>query len=231
MKKEIALGIAIAVATPLVAADRDYDLAGFSRVDAGTGIDVTVVVGGDHAVSAEVSRNGLFRKLEIAREGDTLVIRRNATMSFFMMGVLDRYAVTVHLPELDGIAAKSGSDVNAYGPITGPLDVVASSGADVTISGVAATSVALQGSSGANVTVTGTCDSLDVRATSGADVVASGLLCGAVTALAKSGSDVALYAQNTATTEAKSGADIDLFGPATVLHQSAKSNGQINRMN
>ena len=222
--------IALAAASPAWAAERSFELDGFSEVAAGSGLDVEIVQGGEFAVVAEGSPRGL-KRLQIDRRGNRLVIEREARglerFSPLMQALSDEVVVRVTLPELTAVTASAGSDVSAEGSTAGRFTAEASSGADLEIAKVAAETVTLAVSSGADLDASGTCGTLTAEASSGADLDARGLVCDVATATASSGSDISLTAGEVRA-EAQSGADVDVWG-AEVVEAEESSGGDVSQ--
>ena len=217
----------VATATPLRAVDRSYDFKNFSRVEIRGGVEVDLHVGSDFDVELDVSRQALLRRIELRQVGDTLIIERTRGSSFFMMGLTDRYDVTVNLPELTAVKAVAGADVSVEGPVTGSLEVRASSGADLELDRVAASDVFVTSSSGADIELSGSCTTLRAKVSSGADIHAEDLRCHNVELRASSGGDLRAFASEAAQARASSGSDIRVYGPAVIQDFNESSGGDI----
>lgn len=206
------------VAAPVLAAERTFDLAGFTEVAAGAGLEVEIVQGDGFSVAAEGAPRGLDR-LEIETRGDLLVIEQRARglerFSPLMRALNDDVVVRVSLPELVRVTASAGSDVTATGSSGKAFSAEASSGADLVVTGVDAARVALAASSGAGLEVSGQCETLTAGASSGADLDARGLRCDAAEAQGSSGAGIALSA-GAVRAEASSGAAVNVWDADTV---------------
>ncbi len=220
----IALSAAIAAA-PGLAAERTFDLGGFTEVAAGSGLDVEIVQGEGFSVTAEGTPRGL-KRLEIDRRGDRLVVQQQARglerFSPLMRALGDEVVVRVTLPELAAVSASAGSVVTARGSASDTFAAEASSGADLVLSGVDADDVTLAASSGSGLEAAGRCGALAAEASSGADLNARGLACDSARARASSGANIEITAV-TVEAEAQSGADVDVWGADNV--EAAESSG------
>lgn len=221
--------LVVGTTAPLVASDRSLDLNGFTNVAVSGGVDVTIVAGTRFDIDADVSRRALKRRLDIRMRGDTLVIDRERGWSLFMLGMTDRYEVTVTMPELNSVHAAAGSDVVVRAAYGNSFEAKATSGAELQISGMNSTDVSLRTSSGAQLEIAGNCTRVDARATSGSDLDAGDMSCHDATARASSGANVDIFATQTADGRASSGGDIDIHGPAIVTDMSESSGGDVGR--
>ncbi|HCQ66366.1 MAG TPA: hypothetical protein DIU07_14985 [Rhodobacteraceae bacterium] len=217
--------LAIIAAAPVLAAERTFDVSGFSEVAAGSGLAVEIVQGEGFAVTAEGTPRGL-KRLEIDKRGDRLVIEREARglerFSPLMMALADEVVVRVTLPELVAVSASAGSDVTARGSASDTFSAEASSGADLVLSGIDADVVTLEASSGSGLEAAGRCGALGAEASSGADLEARGLACDSARARASSGASIEITAA-TVEAEAQSGADVDVWGADSV--EAVESSG------
>lgn len=223
---------ALVAAAPAIAAERSFDVSGFTEVAAGSGLDVEIVQGDSFMVVAEGAPRDL-RRLEIDKRGDRLVIEQEARglrrFSPLMMALADKVVVRVTLPELAAVSASAGSDVSAEGSASDSFVAQARSGADLSLRRVDAEVVTLEASSGAGLEAEGRCGALGAEASSGADLDARGLACESANALASSGADVEITAE-TARAEAQSGAGVEIWGAQTVEAEES-SGGDVRLRN
>lgn len=221
--------IVLATATPLLAADKSYDFKEFSQVVVRGGLDVEIRAGEAYSVELRTSRESLQRKVKIRKSGGALLIERTGPPSLFLMGLADRYHVTVTLPEINAVTAVGRADVALGGAVSGALTARASSGAELEIAGLSAADVSLRASSGAEISAEGSCASLSARVSSGADIEAGDLICGTVALRASSGGDLEAHATERAQAKASSGADIRLQGRASFLDLDQSSGGAVEQ--
>lgn len=221
--------IMVGSTAPLIASDRTYDFEGFTGVALQGGVEVDIVKGNEFAVAAEFSRPSLRRNLDIRMRGDTLVIDRESGWSLFMLGMVDRYHVTVQMPVLDHAHAAAGSDVWVDTEYGGDLALKVSSGADLHVENVTAERVDIRASSGGDIEVDGTCGTLNAQASSGGQIEAADMRCANATAQASSGADIDLFATETAGGRASSGGQIDIRGTAVLTDISESSGGDVDR--
>ena len=211
------LSLALAAA-PVLAAERSFDLSGFTEVAAGAGLDVEIVQSEGFSVTAEGAPRGL-KRLEIETSGDRLLIDQQARglerFSPLAMALGDEVVVRVTLPELAAVFASAGSDVTAVGSAAEAFTAEASSGADLVLTGIDAARVTLTASSGAGLEASGRCGDLAAEASSGADLEARGLACDSAEAQGSSGATLSLTA-TTVHAAASSGSDVDVWGADSV---------------
>jgi len=210
--------VALVAAAPAAAAERSFELSGFTEVAAGSGLDVEIVQGDRFEVVAEGAPRDL-RRLEISKRANRLVIEQEVRglqrFSPLMMALADKVLVRVTLPELEAVKAAAGSDVSAEGSASGAFEAEVSSGADLTLSGIDADVVTLTASSGADLEAEGRCGQLGVEASSGSNLDARDLACESASARASSGADIEITAE-TARAEAQSGANVEVWGAESV---------------
>lgn len=190
---------------------QDYDLSGFSVIDASAGVDVEVTVGGDYSVRAEGDPEALER-LRLERRGDALEIGRTRDRGgWFQMG--RRWDVTVYVT----MPSMTGVDV--------------SSGAEVTANGIDAERFSASVSSGADAKLSGTCDTIDADGSSGADLDARDLRCVNAVADVSSGADLVIYASQSVKADASSGGDIAVYGSPETTDIDKSSGGGVSIRN
>lgn len=117
--------------------------------------------------------------------------------------------VRITMPEIRGIGASAGSEVEA-------LDIRAQE-------------LSLDASSGAELTVSGTCTALNADASSGADLDASRLRCATANVDTSSGAEAHVNASQSANVDASSGSDIYLTGGANIAAMDTSSGADVHR--
>ncbi len=223
----VASALCACAAMPVHAAEKTFDLSGFSEVSVSRGINVTIETG-PFAVEAETSRRGLMRRLDVSVRGDKLIITRDNGWSFFMMGMTDRYDVTVSMPELEALTANSGSSVKAdLDKPVDALDIDVSSGAQVELSFANAGKLSVEASSGSNIELAGLCGDAQIDASGGSDVDAEDLTCQTADLSASSGADIEIAVIQSVSGRVSSGGDIDVFGAPTILQMKESSGGDM----
>jgi len=141
----------------------------FDNIEVSGGIDVRLEV--DPAAPITVSAihdDNLVDRIVTEVEGNTLVVRSRGSFDFFGSGQM----VEVSMPELVGLSASGGSDVDGSG-VARSLIVEASGGADLDLAELAVDVMELHASGGSDVTVSVTGE-ISGDASGGADVTIHG---------------------------------------------------------
>lgn len=193
----------VAVATAGTAFAEPRNHSGFTRVSASAGTDVNVTVG--PGFSVDVSGPGANR-IVTRVSGQTLVIERERG---FHWGSSPRAQVTVTMPQVEGLSASSGADLNVTGVDSSEIDMDASSGADLRVSG--------------------RCVSFRADASSGADIHAQELRCENGSVDASSGADARVYASGRLNVDASSGGGVVAYGNPGIGNVDLSSGGSLRR--
>jgi len=141
----------------------------FANIEVSGGIDLRLTV--DPAAPFTVSAiydDNLLDRVVTEVEGNTLVVRSSGTLSVFGSGRV----VEVSMPNLEGLTASGGSDVDGNGAAESII-VEASGGADLDLGGLVVDVMELHASGGADVTVNVTGD-VSGDASGGSDVTIRG---------------------------------------------------------
>lgn len=206
MKRLLVAGAVALLATPALAETKNYDLAGFTRVSAAAGVNVTVTVGGDYSVQAESTSRGLER-LKVELVGDELRIGRHNTMKLNLKRS-DEINVRVTTPALSGVDVSSGATLDATGVDAGAFSIDASSGGALDVAG--------------------RCDDLTVDVSSGANIDARGLECRSAIADASSGGNADIFASESVNGDASSGGNVDVWGAPKTVNKDTSSGGSVS---
>lgn len=183
---------------------RSYnDLSGFSEISSSAGVKV-VLKQGPFSVMAE-NADGKFDKLRIEKSGSRLEIGRKH--EFFDWGPGPRYTVTVSAPDISGINASSGSNLDGRG--------------------ISFRNIEVHVSSGANVNLDGQCGALEVHVSSGADFRGEGLKCESASVHASSGALAHAFATKVAKGDASSGGDVIFHGNPASFEKDTSSGGRV----
>ncbi len=242
MPKLIAATLLVASAglllsTTAFAQSRDFDLAGFERIDIATGLDARVSLGQAFGVAAQSRSQDALDNLELRVVDGVLQARlEQSFLDFIISGGLvgmllssgNAVTVDITLPALAGVSASSGADVDLIAIGADRLDLDASSGADIRAENVALGSVTINASSGADVEIAGTAQTLAADASSGADIDAEDLSAQTVTAAASSGAGLSVRAGTSIRAQASSGGDIDVSGNPGTRDIEESSGGSVS---
>jgi Putative auto-transporter adhesin, head GIN domain len=219
----VAAVAAVCLAQPARADTKSFSLSGFTEVAASAGVDV-VLKQGPFSIVASGNKDDLAR-LDIQLEGSKLVVTHKSSISWF--GHMERNVVTVTAPTWVGIAASSGSDIDADGLTLNDLRIAASGGADVRASGLTAKGLSVTVSGGADVKLSGSCSGLTVEASGGGDYKGGEMKCQTADVRASGGADADAWASTSAKGHASSGADIRFRGSPTNVDKESSSGGSV----
>ncbi|WP_368183731.1 head GIN domain-containing protein [Aestuariibius sp. HNIBRBA575] len=221
----VALGTLL-LASPLLADQRQYDLNGFSAIQAQEGVSVVIETGMEFSVQGEAIRGDIDR-LRVRQRGDVLVVDRRRGMGLFNSGRRDVFEVTVKMPDLTEVTATSGVSVTVDAHAIDGLIASSASGASLRVFGLNGGDVSAQSSSGASLNIDGTCTSIDARSSSGASLNAQELTCETADIRASSGASLSAHASETAQAHASSGGSIRLSGQPQMTSQNVSSGGSV----
>ncbi|MEJ2002514.1 MAG: DUF2807 domain-containing protein [Maritimibacter sp.] len=233
MRLAILSTAAVLTAGTAFAETRSFDIADFTRVDAGAGLNVEIAEGDQFLIEAEGAKAGIDR-LVVERRGDTLKLSQkernwlsglSPIMDFFRDDEVAK--VRVVLPSLAGVAVHSGADVLVSGASAASFEGSVSSGADLNITGVSASQVSLEANAGADMEISGSCETLQASASSGAKLDAADLICDTGSVSVSSGADIDLHASKV-TAQASSGGSVELWGVDQV-DANVSSGGEVRR--
>lgn len=193
----------------------------FTVVSASEGMHVFVAQGPDFEIIVEADENIQERIGTDIRDGELRV------HAIEPIGRATRN-IYVTLPEITGLNASSGSDLEIKGLFNVErLRLDASSGADI-VGAVEADEINANCSSGADIRISGKTNILHAQASSGSDIKAGDLIAETCKASASSGADIEVYVTEFLEARASSGADIRYGGNGQI--QSHKSSaGHVKR--
>lgn len=189
LKTSMILATALILATPVTAAERTYDLNGFTGVNVARGVTLTLSMGPE-SISTETNAAN-FDDLYIDVDKGVLEVRRKSAFTKDDNRHI-QYTVTVTAPTIDFLKASTGAVMTGENLQIETADIEANTGAAMTLSG--------------------TCNAIAIEAHTGATVDSSALLCARVTARGRTGAMIRAYASEAADGKARMGAEIDFKG-------------------
>ncbi len=181
----------------------------FTEVSASEGLDVFVTQGDAYSIEVEADEN-------IADLIGTDI--KNGKLKIHTYENIGRATKRIHvtMPEVTGLYASSGSDLETRNVIWGNrIALDASSGADIKAS-VVADEVEADASSGADIRLEGEAQLLRADASSGAGIRARDFAVRVCYADASSGADIDVNVSESLIADVSSGADISYTGDPTV---------------
>jgi hypothetical protein len=235
------------MAGPAVSAQKTIELPPFTSIHLTSGIDANVKVGGTQSIEASAPDAGVLDEMKIR-------VVNGELEAWFDWSIFDIFpsnernvVLTITVPDLEGVQASAGSDIDVTGMAGDSLELEASSGARIDAAGVTGDSVALEASSGArinatgisgkaisietssgaNIEVEGSCTSASVEVSSGSDIDAKDLQCEDVSATASSGADTSVFASKSVVADASSGGNITVHGSPALVDNETGSGGDV----
>ena len=224
------------LSTSAFAQSRDFDVSDFDRVDIATGLDARITQGDGFSVSAQSRSQDAIDNLQVSVDDGVLSARFDQSfLDFIISGGLvgqllnsgNAITIDITLPELAGVAASSGADVEVRGITSPALDLDASSGADIPVVEAVIGTGRFNASSGSDMEIAGTADAIEVDASSGSDIDADDLVAESVVAGASSGANISVHATTRLRAEASSGGDIEVHGNPAEREVDESSGGGI----
>ncbi len=181
----------------------------FSEVSASEGIDVYVTQGEEFSIEVEADEN-VIELIETDIKNGKLRVH---TIENIGRATKKVYVV---LPEVDGLYASSGADLETRNVIrSNKISLDASSGADIRAS-LVAEEIEADASSGADIRLEGEGEMLRADASSGSGIRARDLSVRICYADASSGADIDVNVSESLIADASSGADISYTGNPSV---------------
>ncbi len=222
-------------AAPALAETRTFDFPPFEGIDVATGLTAVVTRGDKQSVYAEASSAAVLDRLDLkVRKGKLYAKHHTDLIDVILSGGIlnmlnNKNDVTIYItvPELTGISASSGANVEADFLAGRHPYVGASSGAEITVSNLDVLKLDLSTSSGAGITASGNCDELEMHFSSGAHIRAKDLSCEVVDISGSSGASADVTAENAVTGGISSGASLRLSGDPEKIDVESSSGGSV----
>ena len=236
-KPALVAAAALSLATaPALADSRTYDLPEFDSIDIATGLNAVVTRGDTQAVRVEAADAGMFDRLDIKVRNGKFTAKQHTNLIDIilsggilnMLGGKSDLTIYVTVPELAGINASSGANVEADFLAGDHPHVSASSGAHIAVSNVDARKLDLASSSGAGIAASGTCDRLEMHFSSGANIRAADLSCEAVDVSGSSGASADITIADSVDGGMSSGASLRLHGDPKKIEVESSSGGSVH---
>jgi len=229
--------VSLGLTTTALAESRDFDLAGFDRIDIATGLDATVRIGTDFVVKAESHSSDALDNLELSVENGVLVARIDSSFLDFiisggLVGMLfnsgNAVSLDITVPALTGAVASSGADIDISGLTAETLELDASSGADISLDDARIGTLQATASSGSDIEISGRADRAELDASSGSDIDAGDLVVEQAQVNASSGGTIEAQVTEAVRANASSGANIDISGNPRQRDIDSSSGGDVH---
>ncbi len=225
----LVLAALLAVPDRALAETKHFDLPPFTFVSVSAGITAIVTIGPSQSVTAEAPSQGILSRLAIGVDAERLNIGMNWDMLDFVFNFAQRPGIVVRVttPEIVGIDASSGANVDAKGMAGDHLSLDASSGAALAVPDFSGGVLNASASSGATIEVTGTCTDLNADGSSGGHVRAQNLKCDRLDATGSTGGSVIAYVTKSAQVRGSVGGSVTVLGNPETLDQQASTGGWV----
>ncbi|MGQ2982557.1 head GIN domain-containing protein [Flavobacterium sp.] len=198
-------------------------LGNFTKISAGTGLEVIIEQGNGYAVTVEADSNLQQHILTEVKNGE-LEIRSDVNI-----GNATSKKVIVRLPKIESIESGSGCAVSSRNTLKADSIILTSgSGSSMTVA-IEAKNATLESGSGSSLKVTGKAESLTTDSGSGSTLTARELTARKVTAKASSGSTTVINATESLTADASSGASISYVSTPSNLNKETSSGGSVGQ--
>jgi hypothetical protein len=170
---------------------RQFDLDGFSRIDARNGAQVEVTRGDEFSVDVEVDDN-VASELNLSVSGETLRIRLDVDSQINVT-----FRIKVTMPELTGVTLDGGSSLRGE---------------------LAGEDLAVNLNGGSQATVTGAAGRVTIDVNGGSRALLGDLAAGDVELTANGGSRIEINASGRVSGQANGGASITVAGSPTSVN-------------
>ena len=190
--------------------EREFSVDDFDSVTVSQGINLNLVMGSAHSVTAVAEKDSDLDRLEIEVDEGELEIRRGSWVSGLFSIGKSHGSVTVNVvaSELQAVASSSGANADL-------IDITC---ADLQI----------DASSGSRIEVSGSCDTVAIDASSGASVDSSDLITIDASVDSSSGASIRVFAGESFRGDASSGSSIRVYGNPEVAKSETSSGASID---
>ena len=192
---------------------REFDIAGFDRIQAGSAFTVDITRGESYSVVVTIDEN-LVEYLDVEKQGDTLIVGMKPSLRFNLRD--GEMRAVVSMPELTGLDL-SGATRTTVAGFSGeqPLDVEVS-GASRLAGDISCGHVRFNVSGASNVSLRGAADVSSVEASGASKVDLTEFVTQATTVNASGASNVSVSPEDTLDMSA-SGASHVTYSPGAII--------------
>ena len=195
----------------------------FSKIDANSGLNVTIEQSDSFFVEVEADEN-LQSHITTKVENGTLIISTDESID-----EATAKNVRVKMPTLTDLETSSGSSVNTNGTFTGTdINVRTSSGSETNVT-LEFDKIKCQATSGSSLTLRGKALRLNTDSSSGSNIDAKGLLVNDVISEASSGSSTNVHPIVSLDGKASSGSSINYDGSPKTIVKEESSGGSVSK--
>ena len=206
----------------IIPGSRNYSVADFSKIDIGSGMDITVTQGQNFSVSAHGDQRNI-NDLDIYKSGDILHAK------FISPGTRKHVTyLEITMPVLSGVTFSGGTNSSVYGfnPGSENMEINLSGGSRSTMD-ISAGSAIVDISGGSHLTLNGTGNYLSAQVSGGSRLAAFNFAADTVNLDASGGSHVEVTANELLTVQA-SGASEVIYKGDPELHSDVSGASRIH---
>jgi hypothetical protein len=205
-----------------VAREETREVADFTGVEVGSGLNATVTVGpksvrisGDENLVALVRTEVEDGKLEVGLQKGSRVKGTS------------KLRITISSPQVTSVGASGGAVVDAEASATSSFAAAASGGAEVSVRNVDAKALAVDASGGSQVKVKGRADALAVNASGGSEVHAQELGLKTLAVDASGGSQVKANPSDSIAAELSGGSTVHVYSSPSKRAVSSSGGSEV----
>jgi hypothetical protein len=221
----LALG---ALPTAALAETRVIDLGTFTSAAFESSLSAKIAVGGEQSVTIEGNNPADLDDIRFEIVNGELRVWRDMDFWDYLAFRGDAVTVTITVPELDGIAARGASGVEAVGITGDALNVEVSSASIVVIRDVDVSTAAIQVTSAGKLMITGESQTARIETSSAGIIGARGFEVVDIDIEASSGSQMVVFASGLVTADASSGAIIEIAGNPLHVDDEESTGADVN---
>jgi len=194
----------------------------FTKIMAGSGVEVIVEQGSPTEIEVEVDDN-LMDHIITKVENGTLIVKIEGNIN-----TMESAIVRVRTKTIEGLESSSGATIRSKSTLTGSnLSVKSSSGSEINID-LEYEKVSCESTSGSEIKVNGKALVLDTKSSSGSEIDAQDLAANEITAQSTSGSSIIVNPIVVLNAKASSGSSIDYVKEPKKVIKEETSGGSVS---
>lgn len=196
--------------------------ASFTKIDASTGIEVTIEQGSPSEVVVEVDDN-LMKYIITKVENGTLIVKIDGNIN-----TMENAIVRVKINTIEGLESSSGASIKTSKKISGTNVTLKTSSGSTIQAELEYEKVNCKSSSGSEIKLSGKALALETSSSSGSEIDAKQLASNEITAHSTSGSNTTVNPIVFLTAKASSGSSIDYIKEPKKLVKEESSGGTVS---
>ncbi len=200
------------------------NVAGFSKIEISSGIDLYIEQGNQVSMQAEARSQEILDNMITEVQDNTLKIYQKKNLH-----KLGHMAVYITVKDIEAIKASGGSDVRSdNGWKVDKLEIKASGGSDIFMK-IEADEFICKISGGSDASLSGNVGKFQVEASGGSDIRAKDLIADISDLTISGGSDATVTANKEIIANANGGSDLTYYGDATISNINASGGSDVRR--